>query len=68
MNAIDIAFQAVRMYAEAHPRPGFVNLLQAAEMLSVSVPTVRKMIRTGKLKRNERGLIPSAEIDRVLSV
>jgi len=68
MNVIDIAAKAIQTYAEWHPRPSCVNLQQAAEMLDRSVPTVRKLIAQGKLKRNALGLIPTSEIDRVLSV
>lgn len=68
MNHVEIAALAVRAYAETHPRPVQVTLRQAAQMLCLSEPTVRKMILSGKLKRNAIGLIPTSEIDRVLSV
>ncbi|MBN8285470.1 helix-turn-helix domain-containing protein [Zoogloea sp.] len=48
------------------PRPPHVTQVQACEMLGMSHPTVRKMIRTGKIKLNDAGLIPIVEIDRVL--
>lgn len=67
MNAIDIAYQAVKMYAEAHPRPAHVTQKQACEMLNLSAPTVRTMIRRGAIKLNEFGLIPVSEIDRALA-
>lgn len=67
MNHIDIAYQAVRMYAEAHPRPSHVTQKQACEMLNLSAPTVRAMIRRGAIRLNEFGLIPVSEIGRALN-
>lgn len=66
-DALAIAFEAVKLYAESRPRPSWVNQKQACEMLGVSHPTVRKMIREGKIKTNALGMIPTAEIDRVLA-
>lgn len=68
MTDLEIAIQAVRLYAETHPRPVQVNLSQAADMLGLSRPTVRKMIVSGKIRQNSLGLIPVIEIDRVLQV
>jgi hypothetical protein len=39
----------------------------AAQMLSVSEPTVRKLIRAGKIRLNQCGLVPITEIDRALA-
>lgn len=58
MNISQIAAQAVRLYAEMHPRPPHVTLAQAAEMMHLSEPTVRKLIVAGKIRRNASGLIP----------
>ena len=40
---LDIAFQAVRLYAETHPRPLHVTLGQAAEMLGISMDSLLKI-------------------------
>ena len=50
--SIEIAVQAVRLYAETHPRPASVTQRQAAGMLNVSHVTVGKLVKTGKLKHN----------------
>lgn len=62
--ALRIAFEAVRLYAETHPRPTHVTQLQAAEMLGLSRDTVRKLIRHGTLALNDCGLIPIEQVDR----
>jgi len=64
---IEIAIKAVQLYAEQHPRPSSVTQVQAAEMIGISRETVRKMIRQGRIKMNEVGMIPVCEIDRVLA-
>lgn len=66
-EVIEIATKAVQLYAETHPRPPHVNQTQAAEMLHLSVSTVRRLIQYGSLTLNECGLIPIAQIDRVIS-
>lgn len=58
------AFIAVQRYAETHQRPPHVTQKQAAEMLGLSAPTVKKLINTGKIKLNQAGLIPITEIDK----
>lgn len=67
MQVIDVAAQAVRLYAESHPRPPHVTKTQAAEMLGLSRPTIAAMVKAGTLRLNGCGLIPISEIDRVLS-
>jgi hypothetical protein len=67
MSEIEMAIKAVQIYADMHPRPPHVTQVQAAEMIGLSRETIRKMIRTGKLKMNEVGMIPISEIDRVLA-
>ena len=62
-SVIDIAAEAVRRYAETHPRPTQVTQVQAAEMLGLSRDTVRKLIRRGTLRLNACGLIPIELID-----
>jgi hypothetical protein len=66
MTSLDIATQAVRLYAESHPRPPHVTQAQACEMLRLSPPTVRKLIRAGALRLNAAGMIPVAEVDRLI--
>ena len=58
-----IAAQAVRLYAETHPRPTQVTQEQAAEILGVSSRTVRNYIRAGKLKFNACGRLPIEAVD-----
>lgn len=64
MTELQIAIKAVQLYAEMHPRPTQVNQCQAAEMLGISYPTVRKLVRSGILPLNDCGLIPIEAIDR----
>lgn len=66
-EALQIAFQAVRLYSEMHPRPLHINQEQAAEMLGISGPTLRKMIHHGKVKLNACGKIPISEVDRAIA-
>ena len=47
MKQTDIITTAIATYAAMHPRPTHVNQKQAAEMVGVSEPTIRKMIRAG---------------------
>ncbi len=61
-----VAFAAVRLYAETHPRPSYVNKVQAAQMLEISGPTLSKLIRFGVIRQDSRGRIPITEIDRAL--
>lgn len=63
MDSLDVAVQAIKIYAEMHPRPTHVTQVQAAEMLHMSRDTVRKLIRHGVLKLNACGLIPIEQID-----
>lgn len=67
MNTLEIALQAVRLYAETHPRPIHVTQRQAAQMLEVSPPTIGRMIRAGDLSLNGAGLIPTHQIDVLLA-
>lgn len=63
-----IAVRTVELYAAQHPRPTQVNIKQAAEMLGLSVPTVRKLMRAGEMSLNRCGLIPIEQVDRVRTV
>ena len=65
MSEIDIALAAVRLYADTHPRPPHVTQKEAAEMLRMSEPTIRKLIQSGALKLNRAGRIPIAMIDEL---
>ena len=67
MSEIEMAIKAVQIYADMHPRPAHVTQVQAAEMIGISRETIRKMIRTGKLRMNAVGMIPIIEIDRALA-
>lgn len=64
MEELDIAIKAVRAYAEMHPRPTHVNQKQACQMLGLSHPVVRNLMRNGVLPLNECGLIPIEAIDQ----
>lgn len=66
MTELQLAAKAVQMALESHPRPLHVTQKQAAEMLGLSVPTVRKMVANGALKLNKCGLIPIHQIDLYL--
>lgn len=61
-----IAFRAVRLYAETHPRPAQVTQKQAAEMLGVHPKTIRNYVAAGKLKLNGCGLISIGAVDALL--
>lgn len=65
---IDVALKAIELYATTHPRPPHVNQTQAAAMLNMSIPTVRKLVKSGALKMNKCGLIPITEIDKAINV
>jgi plasmid maintenance system antidote protein VapI len=67
VSEIEMAIKAVQIYADMHPRPAHVTQVQAAEMIGISRETIRKMIRTGKLRMNAVGMIPIIEIDRALA-
>ena len=63
---VAMAARGAQQYAERHPRPSTINAVQAAEMLGIHAVTVRKMIRDGRIALNKLGMIPIAEIDRVI--
>ncbi|MCA8481032.1 helix-turn-helix domain-containing protein [Burkholderia multivorans] len=67
LEELNLARQAVRLYAESHPRPVHVTQTQAAEMLGVTARTVHTLVRTGKLKLNGIGRIPIAQIDELIA-
>lgn len=67
MTELQLAAKAVQMALESHPRPLHVTQKQAAEILGLSVPTVRKMVASGALKLNKCGLIPISQIDLAMA-
>lgn len=56
--------QVIQIVKDTHPRPTHVTQKQAAEMLGKSAPTIRDMIKDGKIKLNDAGMIPITEIDK----
>lgn len=54
----------IQLFKDTHPRPAHVTQKQAAEMLHMSEPTVRKLILAGSIKLNDAGMIPITEIDK----
>lgn len=64
---LEVAFQAVRLYAETHPRPLHVTLGQATEMLGIPMDSLMKLMSAKKLRLNDCGLIPVGDIDRLLA-
>lgn len=66
-DAIEIAFKAVQLYAEAHPRPSSLTISQAAEMLGISRKTLSSRLKNGWVSVNSLGRIPTSEVDRLLS-
>jgi excisionase family DNA binding protein len=67
-DVIQIVHRALDLYTARHPRPTQVNMKQAAEMLGVSQPTVRKIMHSGRLRFNKCGLIPIEQVDKLLAV
>lgn len=53
--------------ARHHPRPFAVTRVDAAEMLGISAPTLRKLIIAGRLTPNDAGKIPMSQIDQMLA-
>ena len=66
VSDLQVAIRAVELYDQRHPRPRHVTISQAAEMLELSRPTVRKIMQAGKLRLNSCGLIPIEQVDRLL--
>jgi hypothetical protein len=61
-----IAQRAVDLYVSRHPRPVQVTITQAAQMLGLSRPTVRNLMKAGKLSFNKCGMIPIEQIGLAL--
>ncbi|WP_175745595.1 helix-turn-helix domain-containing protein [Burkholderia ambifaria] len=68
IDAFRIASKAVEIYATRHPRPPHVTYTQAAEMLGISRPTLKKRMALYRVKLNKFGMIPIEEIDRMLAM
>ncbi|TXG77748.1 MAG: DNA-binding protein [Rhodocyclaceae bacterium] len=66
-DAKAIAVDAVRFYAETHPRPPHVTQTQAAEVLGLSRATVSRLVHAGELRLNTAGMVPIGEVDRLLA-
>lgn len=57
--------EAVRVALAMHPQPAQVTQKQAAQMLGLSEPTIRKMILDKKIQLNDVGQVPISEINRL---
>lgn len=56
--------EIIQLIKNTQPQPVQCNFKQAAEMLGISAPTIKKYIMEGKIKLNDAGLIPITEIHR----
>lgn len=63
-----IVRKVVQEYSTKYPRPPCINQSQAAQMLGVSRPTIRKMLTDGRLSENTLGYIPISQIDALLEI
>ena len=63
----EIITEAVKRAVNARPVPPHVNIKQAGEMMNCSPYKVRELIKAGKLKLNGAGLIPTADVWRVVN-
>lgn len=52
--------------AKVGVRPLHVTMSQAAEMVGLSQPTIKKMVNSGTFKLNSFGLIPIEQVDAAL--
>lgn len=66
-QTLRIAQRAVDLYAIRHPRPVHVTITQAAQMLGLSTPNVRNLMKAGELRFNGCGRIPIEQVDMVLA-
>lgn len=55
----------IRTVISMRPQPLCVNQKQAAEMLNISIPTLKKHIEDGKILLNDIGMIPISEINKL---
>lgn len=68
MELLAAASKAVELYAMRHPRPVHVTQQQAADMLGLHRNTVGRFIASGRLRLNRCGMIPTEQVDALLSV
>jgi len=61
------ARRAIEMMAVMKPRPSSVNKTQAAEMLNISIPTLRRLLEIGAIRLNKAGMISTVDIDAFLA-
>lgn len=66
-EVLQIAVKAVQIYAESHPRPSHITQKQAAEILNITAPTLKKMLVSGQIKLNKCGKVPIEQIDKVIA-
>jgi hypothetical protein len=59
------AAEAAKVALAMHPQPAHVNQKQAAQMLGLSEPTIKKMILNGTIRLNDASMIPIGEINRL---
>ena len=59
------AAEGARVALAMHPQPSMVTQKQAAQMLGLSEPTIRKMILDGKIQLNDVSQVPISEINRL---
>lgn len=59
------AAEGARVALAMHPQPAQVTQKQAAQMLGLSEPTIRKMILDNKIQLNDVGQVPISEINRL---
>jgi hypothetical protein len=64
-EALAIATEAARQALAARPTPSCVSLTDAAEILSVSRPTARRMLREASVAPNAAGKYRIEDIWRV---
>jgi hypothetical protein len=65
---ITVAVKAVEIYAARHPRPAYVTLGQAAEMMGRVRQTAKRVLDFHKVRTNAVGYYPTEEIDKVLAM
>lgn len=63
MNDIELQ-KLIQLIKDTHPRPVQVTMKQAAEMLNMSHPTLKKMVLGGQIRLNDAGMIPITEVDK----
>lgn len=59
--------QIVAVMRATEPRPPHVTRGQAADMLGISAPTLRRLVARGVLRPNACGMIPITQIDAAIA-